>query len=669
MKKLYTVLVILAIMASCKKDMPPQPSSTTGTTSNPTSGASFKAVINSGGAFPQPVNSTSVSTTVDSVVNNDTLWACVTETYSVVQGLQEFPLFNPNSSVVYPGNLLQGSTLLNATPDVIVVDRAGGTFSIDVLSGGNNLTETVPEVTKSNVIQALNDIIYNAPSDVPANISFLMQEVNSEKELSFALGLDYTQAFFAVQSELGFSTNNQYNRVLVKLSQAYYTMSFDLPPDYDDLFAPNVTPEDLQNYVGQGNPPAYISDVTYGRVFYLLIESTSSSSEISASLNASFNGVQNSGNADVETSSMSSLENLNIKLFALGGDAQSTFSTIGTSNLNSLVTTLGAAGDITTGVPLSYVCRAVHNNQIVSVNLSTQYDVTTCTPLGPATGNYGSLPSPMLLLKAEDANTANDGMLSYNNATNSDIGLYSLGDFYGNNIGGMVVEDWPDDAGVIVASASDPNNRPVFVPNALNGYPAIDFCNFKADGYGTSTYYDHDVTTELELPGGQFVNTDYTLFMVVSNPTKLNVEGSNINDINNEAIDAGSFVQGADNSALNQLSVGFSSNSNLVFGHNTNDLNIPLSRSNNFRLLTLRFSTAEGMQSWINDNNAPLASSSSLSNPLLSNTGFKLTARSIDGDLAVSTRTQVVEIRAYNVAVTDADRQQVVSQMMNKYGL
>ena len=175
-------------MASCKKDMPPQPANpTSGTTTNPNS-ESFKAVINSGGTFPQPVNSTAVTTSLDSVINNDTLWACVTETYSVVQGLQEFPLFNPNSSVVYPGNLLQGATLLNATPDVIVVDRAGGTFSIDVLSGGNNLTETVPEVTKSNVIQALNDIIDNAPSDVPANISFLIQEVNSEKELAFALG-------------------------------------------------------------------------------------------------------------------------------------------------------------------------------------------------------------------------------------------------------------------------------------------------------------------------------------------------------------------------------------------------------------------------------------------------------------------------------------------------
>ena len=78
-----------------------------------------------------------------------------------------------------------------------------------------------------------------------------------------------------------------------------------------------------------------------------------------------------------------------------------------------------------------------------------------------------------LYLKAEDANTSNNGILSYNNATNPDLGEYMVDYYYGTNVGGLVVENWPDDAGVNIASTSDPNNRPIFVPNALNGYPAI----------------------------------------------------------------------------------------------------------------------------------------------------------------------------------------------------
>jgi thiol-activated cytolysin len=178
--------------------------------------------------------------------------------------------------------------LKNATPDVIVVDRAAGTFSIDILSGSWNISSTVNQVVKSEVVQALNDIVSDASyGAIPSNISFSMEEVHSEQQMALSLGLDFTAYGVALSSNLGFSSNNNYNRVLVRLSQSYYTMSFDLPASYDDLFAPTVTPEDLQPYVGAGNPACYISDVTYGRVFYLLLVFDSNTSNITSSINNS----------------------------------------------------------------------------------------------------------------------------------------------------------------------------------------------------------------------------------------------------------------------------------------------------------------------------------------------------------------------------------------------
>ena len=646
------VILISLFLGSCKKD----PAEIT-----------FQSIINLGGEFEDPINSETKTTTVDTVVYGDSLWACTTDTYNVIQGMQEFPLFNPNSSVVYPGNMLQGASLKNATPDVIVVDRAGGTFSIDIISGGWNVTANVDEVVKSKVATALNDIVSNqAYSAIPSNISFTLQEVQTEQELALALGLDYSAYGVAVSSELGFSSSYDYNRVLVRLSQSYYTMSFDLPASYDDLFAPSVTPEDLQQYIGPGNPACYISDVTYGRVFYLLVESTSSANAISSSVNASFSAIPNSPSASVDASYLSSLDNLNIKLYALGGDAATTLYTIGNSNVNNLVSILGDAGDITTGVPLSYVCRAVNGNSIVSVNLATTYDVESCEPIGPVQGSYGNIPDPVLYLKAEDANLSNNGILSYNNATDPDMGEYMIDSYYGTNVGGLVVEDWPDDAGVNIASTSDPNNRPIFVPNALNGYPAIDFCHFFANG--TSNAYDQTITTELDIPGNLFTGTNYTLFMVVNSPTKLNVEGDNISNITNQSIDAGSFFQGMDTTPFGQLTVGFNSNSNLLFSHNPNNLDVPLSRSSNFRLVTLRFSTIDGMNAFINNSDIPLASDANMNIPLTSNNGLKINAVSLSSPGA-DTRSQVVEIRAYNVALTDADRILIANQITNKYGL
>ena len=297
---LLLVSVVLSTFYSCNKNK---------------ESLTFQSVFEDGGIFEDPMNTTTKSVTVDTVVNGDSLWACSTETYSIVQGLQEFPLFNPNSSVIYPGNLLQGGSLKNASPDVIVVDRAAGTFSIDIVSGAWSNSAYVDEVVKSKVVQAMNDIIYGSSSSIPANISFSMQEVQTEQQMALALGVDFNAYGTSLQGNLGFSAGSSYNRVL-KLSQSYYTMSFDLPASYDDLFAPTVAPQDLQQYVTPGNPVCYISDVTYGRVFYLLVESTSSSSNITH-INA-FVAIPNSPSANVNASYLSNLENLNIKLFALG---------------------------------------------------------------------------------------------------------------------------------------------------------------------------------------------------------------------------------------------------------------------------------------------------------------------------------------------------------------
>ena len=74
------------------------------------------------------------------------------------------------------------------------------------------------------------------------------------------------------------------------------------------------------------------------------------------------------------------------------------------------------------------------------------------------------------------------------------------------------------------------------------------------------------------------------------------------------------------------------------------------------------------MTAFINDSDVPLSSDASLNLPLTSNNGLKLNAFSLSspGD---DTRSQVVEIRAFNVALTDSDRLQIANQILNKYGL
>lgn len=349
---------------------------------------SFEAVIEGGGGFEPVVTANEVVDTQSEDENQEgELWRCHTETYEASYGgggSNGFPQFNPNASVIYPGSLVQGKSLSKATPDVIAVERAGGTISIDILDGSPTATFEVEKVAKSTITQAANNIIAASTGKIPANMEFSYDRIQSRQQMAFALNVDYQSAFTEIEGKLKFSSDKQYNRTLVQLRQSYYTMSFDIPTSLSGLFAESVTPADLAKYVSPDNPATYISDVTYGRIYYLLIETTSSETEMDAAVSASFNGVVAGGGVDAEVNYMAQLKNLKIKLFAFGGEASSTLMTISSAgNLSQLATLLAESTDIGTGKPISYVVRSVYDNQIVSVALNTRYDVTRCEALNP----------------------------------------------------------------------------------------------------------------------------------------------------------------------------------------------------------------------------------------------------------------------------------------------
>jgi thiol-activated cytolysin len=366
------ILGVMLLMNACQKDNP---------------AVTFDAVLKNGGDMVPAQNAEEIADKQDftDIINGE-VWNCTTTTYSALApggGDKGFPLFNPNASVIYPGSLLQGKSLKKATPDVIAVNRAGGVVSYDLVNGNTSSFFEVEEVSKASIGNAMNQIIANSPPDLPANFVFNYSQVQSERALALKLGIDYETAFTSISGNFGFSSGSSLNRIVVELNQSFFTMSFNIPTSLAGLFAPDVTPADLARYVQPGNPATYISDVTYGRIYYMLIESTSSYTEMEAAVNASFSGVVASANANIEASSLNSLRNLKIKVMAFGGEATTTLLTIGESNLNNLVQLLAASTTISTGVPISYVVRSVYNNQIVSVQLATEYDVTECTPAAP----------------------------------------------------------------------------------------------------------------------------------------------------------------------------------------------------------------------------------------------------------------------------------------------
>lgn len=322
-----------------------------------------------------------LESTEDGDVNNT--YICTTKKVSVLDGNGKFPLFNPNADVIWPGNLLQGKTLSNNTPESINVKRAGGTVSYNLINGNPVSASSVDEVKKSAMQIAMNEIVANDPNIVPANFQLEVEEVYSEEQMALEMGVSYESYNINASANLSFSSEKSYNRVLVKLTQQYYTMTMDQINGLDDIFAPAVTGEDLAPYVQADNPATFISSVTYGRIFYMLVESTSSINELKARVEGTYQGFRNKIEGEVEYEQYNSLKEVKTKIIAYGGSAESAFELTGVMDINTIGEKLAESTNITEAMPLSYVVKSVREpSKTVGTKLATEFDAVNCTLRG-----------------------------------------------------------------------------------------------------------------------------------------------------------------------------------------------------------------------------------------------------------------------------------------------
>jgi hypothetical protein len=312
----------------------------------------------------------------------DDTYYCTETTYSRTEGRADQPVFNPAAGVLYPGNLLQGKGIVDGVLQPIPLDRGPGDIVIDLVNGSTTPGVSVDQMSFKSVAEAMNTIVTETPDDLPARTRYSMKQVRSAEELAVAIGVDFEIIGFALEGEFNYQESSEYNRFVVQLTQEYYTMVYDLPTTYDEVFAPEVTSDQLATYVQPGNPAAFVHSVTYGRMFYLLIQSTNTVQQISASIDASFSAAVASGSVSADASYISELSDLSIGGWAEGGDASLAGGAL-QGDVDALSAFIEDGGTITTGVPLSYVVRSVNRpDLILNVGRADEYTVEECVSMG-----------------------------------------------------------------------------------------------------------------------------------------------------------------------------------------------------------------------------------------------------------------------------------------------
>jgi hypothetical protein len=408
---------------------------------------------------------------------------CTRKTVSLTEGYSDYPQFDPNTQVIFPGNLLQGNTLDLATPSGIPVERGPGTVVITLVNGAASASRQLDVVSLGSVYDAMNEIIADNPGDLPARTTYSMEQISSREQLGVALRAEYSNLTTDVKGSFNFNSDVSYNRFLVRLTQSYYTIAFEAPTDPSQFFGAGVTSEQLSQYVQPGNPAAYVSSVTYGRIFYLLIQSTDSYQEMRASIDASFNGAVASGSIGGDVKYVSELSSVQISGYAIGGNSNQAAAAL-TGDFDALRTFVEEGGTITTGQPLSYTVNAANNPaQQLKVKVATEYDIIDCSPLSDA---------------------LYDGIAWYR----GDMGVE-----WDDILGARGITRWQD----LFGAQNNDNSRDAVVPFGGPEYAGLWNPGNPAGGRAPDFQFQSATFTgRMLVPGTPLRNTDYTIVAIVS---------------------------------------------------------------------------------------------------------------------------------------------------------
>ena len=318
----------------------------------------------------------------------------VTQTmkYDFATNSEDFAILDPWASILWPGCLIQGKSIRGKnipTAIPLISKRQPGRINLQIISGAHSVGddgeglwyEEVAEMRESNVNQAQNKLIRRwQESGVPASTSFTMEVVHSAEEAIIASGLDIDKSWGKVKAFFGTGFDKRKSHVLVKLYQRFYTLSYEDPDGgFKGAFKPTIEHSDLAPYTGPGNPICYISSVSYGRVYYLLFESSHTSSALISALSASFTGIK----AGLGVQKSQVLEESRVKMIQRGGDAYGGLvAAISPTQVFKFIEDGALPSTKNVGAPISFTIKHLYDALPVRMSntLKYSYDKVTFIP-------------------------------------------------------------------------------------------------------------------------------------------------------------------------------------------------------------------------------------------------------------------------------------------------
>ena len=304
-------------------------------------------------------------------------WVSKTKKYTISQAFDETILLDPTTDIIYPGCALKGNSIGDGTYAAITDCQLGDiTFSIN-LSPENPAEKsktkyTIKNIRKSDYQDALNEWANMQFKEGAQTTIQSVEKITNNTELVVKLGAAVKSSIADVSTSFGFNFNKKKNHILAKVIQKVFSVSTDFPRNTPTIFN-KVDKTYFENY-----QPVYVSNINYGRILYLCIDTDESEKDVQAALDFAIKKIKNTDvtiDANAETKYKNILSKSDIHITMLGGGA-TLQREVTNANLEAVKRFLDQHVPINQLQPISFSLRFAVDNSQARVLTSNVYTIT-----------------------------------------------------------------------------------------------------------------------------------------------------------------------------------------------------------------------------------------------------------------------------------------------------
>lgn len=306
------------------------------------------------------------------------------------RNLSDVTALNVTGTEIWPGGLLQGSGFESGMFAPITIPRAPCTITLSNvrLVAGAPYSATVDECSFATVHQATQDLLGAGVVGTGAEASLDMVTVRDFDHFMFKIGLDSRFFVGSVKARMQLERERRKHSILMTFRQKFFDVTVQDPEASTSFFRDGSAFSDPENQIDAHNPPLYVSQVSYGRIVYLVASSDYSARDLEASLKASFGGFGMGHTIRVGVTVEDVLSRTELHYYVLGGDAGSALDPIDSATTPAAMAAavrgllgnpeLGRWAPSNPGAPISYSLNYLKNRQPARMSFMTSYEAQDC---------------------------------------------------------------------------------------------------------------------------------------------------------------------------------------------------------------------------------------------------------------------------------------------------